>query len=104
MRSPRSASGCCYRSVDWQRLQSVWGLRLWRNLSLIASGKKRYELMMVGGSFVGYTRSTRQWWSPVERLLIGAEARPAADLFRLLEHAQLRQRPDRHGHDAASAS
>ncbi len=25
---------------------------------------------MVGGSFVGYTRSTRQWWSPVERLLM----------------------------------
>ena len=57
-------------TVDWQRLQSVWGLSLWRNLSLIASGKKRYELMMVGGSFVGYTRSTRQWWSPVERLLM----------------------------------
>ena len=56
--------------VDWQRLQSVWGPALWRNLSLIASGKKRYELMMVGGSFVGYTRSTRQWWSPVERLLM----------------------------------
>ena len=56
-------------TVDWLRLQSAWAGRLWRNLNLIAAGKKRYELMMVGGSYVGYTRSTRQWWAPVERLL-----------------------------------
>src|SRR4029078_148911 len=27
-------------SVDWLRLQGVWGPMLWRNLSLIAAGKK----------------------------------------------------------------
>jgi hypothetical protein len=56
-------------TVDWLRLQSVWAGRLWRNLGLVAAGKKRYELMMVGGSYVGYIRSTRQWWAPVDRLL-----------------------------------
>jgi hypothetical protein len=31
--------------------------------------KKRCELMMLGGSYVGYTRATRQWWAPVANLL-----------------------------------
>jgi hypothetical protein len=54
---------------DWQRIQGVWGSGLWANLNRIAVAKKRFELMMLGGSFVGYTRSTRQWWAPVaERL------------------------------------
>ena len=55
--------------ADWQRLQSVWGAHLWTNLSKIAADKKRCDLMMLGGSFVGYTRATRQWWSPVQRLI-----------------------------------
>ena len=56
---------------DWARLQSVWGANLWKNVGLIAKDKKRYELTMLGGSFVGYTRATRQWWAPVTGLLAG---------------------------------
>jgi hypothetical protein len=56
-------------SQDWRRLQGIWGALLWPNLKLIAAAKKKYELMMLGGSFVGYTRATRQWYAPVSRLL-----------------------------------
>jgi hypothetical protein len=35
---------------DWQRLQSVWGGALWRNLDAIAAQRKRYTLRMIGGS------------------------------------------------------
>jgi hypothetical protein len=58
---------------DWQRLQSVWGVAVWRNLSLVMDSKKRYELMMLSGSYVGYTRATRQWWTPVSHLLAEME-------------------------------
>ena len=55
--------------ADWRRLQSVWGAQLWPNLAKIAAAKKQFELMMLGGSYVGYTRATRQWWSPVAQVL-----------------------------------
>ena len=55
--------------ADWLRLQSVWGALLWPNLGKIAAAKKQFELMMLGGSYVGYTRATRQWWSPVAQVL-----------------------------------
>jgi hypothetical protein len=63
---------------DWLRLQSVWGKRLWTNLLKMAAERKRYSLQMLGGTFLGYTRSTRQWWMPVAELLRkqGLEGRP----------------------------
>ena len=97
MSSPKSASVCCYRRSIGQRLQSVWGPPLWRNLSLIAAGKTRHVLLMLGGSYLGYTRSTRHWWTPVERLLAEMISTRPSGLFRLLEHAQSCQRPVRHG-------
>ena len=54
---------------DWNRLKGIWGARLWPNLRLISADKKKYELRMLGGSYVGYTRATRQWYAPVARLL-----------------------------------
>jgi hypothetical protein len=64
--------------ADWERLQSVWGAEIWNNLALIASDKKRFELTMLGGTFVGYTRATRQWWTPVSAKLaeLGVGDRP----------------------------
>jgi hypothetical protein len=64
--------------ADWQRLQSVWGPLLWPNLARIAATKKHYELMMLGGSYVGYTRATRQWFAPVATRLaeLKLESRP----------------------------
>ena len=64
--------------AGWARLRGVWGARLWPNLALIAAERKRYELRMLGSSYVGYVRATRQWWSPVQRLLLehGLHDRP----------------------------
>ena len=50
---------------DWARLRGVWGEATWRNLARIGSERKRATLRMLGGSYLGYVRSTRQWWSPV---------------------------------------
>jgi hypothetical protein len=64
--------------ADWLRLRSVWGGRVWTNLAKIAAGKKRYTLRMLGGSYLGYARSTRQWWAPASRLMhdLGLHDRP----------------------------
>ncbi|HET7095566.1 MAG TPA: hypothetical protein VFI22_18895, partial [Thermomicrobiales bacterium] len=64
--------------ADWLRLRSVWGGRVWPNLAKIAAGKKRYTLRMLGGSYLGYARSTRQWWAPASRLMhdLGLHDRP----------------------------
>jgi len=54
---------------DWRRLGLIWGDHLWGNLLLIGRQKKSFELRFLGGSHVGYVRSTRKWWAPVEELL-----------------------------------
>ncbi|MFL5758650.1 MAG: DUF6909 family protein [Thermomicrobiales bacterium] len=65
-------------ATDWVRLQSVWGPHLWANLLKMARERKRYSLQMFGGTYLGYNRSTRQWWTPVAELLRekGLEDRP----------------------------
>ena len=50
---------------DWARLAGVWGERLWPNLRLLATARKRMDLRMLGGTYLGYGRSTRSWWRPV---------------------------------------
>ena len=55
--------------ADWTRLQTVWGHNLWSNLAKIAADRKRCTLRMLGGSHLGYARSTRRWWAPAARLL-----------------------------------
>src|SRR5215216_81521 len=47
--------------ADWQRLRSVWGTFLWRNLELVAQSRKRYTVQMIGGSHLGNARATHQW-------------------------------------------
>ena len=63
---------------DWARLRGVWGEATWRNLARIGSERKRATLRMLGGSYLGYVRSTRQWWAPVGQLLttLGLHDRP----------------------------
>jgi len=63
---------------DWQRLRSVWKERLWSRLLTLVPERKRFTLRMLGGTYVGYTRSTRQWWRPVQELLQehGLDERP----------------------------
>src|SRR6266516_735033 len=63
---------------DWRRLEVIWADRLWANLLVIGKQRKSFGLRMLGGSHVGYVRATRQWWTPVEKLLdtLGLEERP----------------------------
>jgi hypothetical protein len=55
--------------ADWSRLRAIWGVGTWTNLAKIAADRKRYTLRMLGGSYLGYNRSTRHWWAPVAHLL-----------------------------------
>lgn len=63
---------------DWVRLRSVWDRNVWGILLKLATDRKRYSLRMLGGTYVGYTRSTRQWWMPAQLLLheLGLDDRP----------------------------
>ncbi|MEJ7839000.1 MAG: hypothetical protein WKF81_09300, partial [Thermomicrobiales bacterium] len=51
--------------ADWERLVSVWGASFWTMLNLVATTRKRIDFRMLGGTFLGYGRSTRTWWRPV---------------------------------------
>jgi hypothetical protein len=55
--------------ADWVRLAAVWGVRLWPNLRLLAEARKRMDLRMLGGTYLGYGRSTRGWWRPVSDMV-----------------------------------
>jgi hypothetical protein len=64
---------------DWRRLELIWGDLLWENLLMIGRNRKSFLLRMLGGSHVGYVRSTRKWWAPVEHLLtdtLGIQDKP----------------------------
>ena len=55
---------------EWLRLRIAWGEDFWRTLHRVGQEKKRLTIQMLGGTFVGYARSTRTWWTPIERVLI----------------------------------
>ncbi len=57
---------------DWQRLKEVWGELFWGNMRLLAKDRKRMDVQMFGGTYLGYARSSRTWWRPVVET-IGAE-------------------------------
>jgi hypothetical protein len=64
---------------DWRRLELIWGDHLWENLLVIGRNRKSFLLRMLGGSHVGYVRSTRKWWAPVKQLLtdtLGIQDKP----------------------------
>jgi hypothetical protein len=63
---------------DWSRLRTVWGDDVWRRLQHLVTDRKRFTLRMLGGTYVGYTRASRQWWAPTQRLLaeLGLDERP----------------------------
>lgn len=55
--------------ADWARLQGVWGASLWTTLANVAANRKRMTLRMLGGSYAGYIRATRHWWTPIANVL-----------------------------------
>jgi len=63
---------------DWSRLARTWGDAFWPTLAKMAGGRKRTSLRMLGGSYLGYARSTRQWWAPVVATIdqLGLRDRP----------------------------
>ncbi len=63
---------------DWNRLRTVWGVRLWPNLAKMAHERKRFSIQLLGGSHNGYARSARQWWNPIADRLreLGLADRP----------------------------
>ena len=63
----REALGMSER--DWERLKNAWGELFVENMRQIATHRKRMTIQMHGGTYVGYTRSTRTWWRPIERFL-----------------------------------
>lgn len=58
---------------DWARLKEVWGTGFWSNMRLVAKDRKRMDVQMFGGSYIGYARSARGWWRPVVNH-VGVEA------------------------------
>jgi uncharacterized protein DUF6909 len=54
---------------DWRRLEVIWGDSVWSNLLALGRERKNFQLRMLGGSHVGFVRSTRKWWAPVSKLL-----------------------------------
>ncbi len=65
--------------ADFQRLSLVWGANLMPNLASVAADHKRIDMRMLGGTYLGYGRSVRHWWSPIQQILDdhGLADRPA---------------------------
>lgn len=55
--------------VDFARLATVWGDDLMPNLTRVAEDHLRIDVQMLGGTYLGYGRSVRAWWEPVQRIL-----------------------------------
>ncbi len=63
---------------DWIRLEEIWGPDLLRSLQAIKADEKNCTIRMLGGTQVGYSKTTRRWWEPIQSLLRteGLEGRP----------------------------
>ncbi|HLY30859.1 MAG TPA: hypothetical protein VKQ36_07505 [Ktedonobacterales bacterium] len=53
---------------DWRRLEVIWGDNVWTSLLALGRERKNFQLRMLGGSHVGFVRSTRRWWGPIAKL------------------------------------
>ena len=60
---------------DWLRLAVAWGDAFWPTWHRIVAGKRDLRLQLLGGTYLGYSRSARRWWEPV------AQAMEAHDLY-----------------------
>ena len=73
---------------DWRRLEVMWGDNVWTNLLALGKERKNFTLRMLGGSHVGFVRSTRKWWTPVNKLLDDCALAAPPGLLRLQQLAQ----------------
>jgi len=54
---------------DWGRLAAVFGPRLTDFLAAVTDRPMDLGIQLLGGSQVGYSRATREWWRPVGDVL-----------------------------------
>ncbi|HVB54605.1 MAG TPA: hypothetical protein VNF24_10520 [Candidatus Acidoferrales bacterium] len=54
---------------DWERLRGVFGPRLPEFLAEVRGRPMDLGIQLLGGSQVGYSRATREWWRPVGDVL-----------------------------------
>ncbi len=60
--------GCS--QADWLQLQEIWGAKFRSNLRQVAETEKSFGVQMLGGTQVGWAKSTARWWSPIlERIV-----------------------------------
>ncbi len=51
--------------ADWEHLREIWGDEFGTNLRRIAEGEKSFGVQMLGGTHLGYAKSTTRWWNPI---------------------------------------
>jgi Family of unknown function (DUF6909) len=63
---------------DWARLQEAWGAKFGERIALIGEKRLALRVRMLGGTYTGYARLTRRWWTPVssELAIEGLAERP----------------------------
>jgi hypothetical protein len=63
---------------DWARLREAWGARFGERIRLIGERRLALRVRMLGGTYTGYARLTRRWWTPVsaELAVEGLTERP----------------------------
>ena len=63
---------------DWARLRDAWGPRFGERIRLIGERRLSLRVRMLGGTYTGYARLTRRWWTPVsaELAVEGLTERP----------------------------
>ncbi|MFW6074293.1 MAG: DUF6909 family protein [Chloroflexota bacterium] len=66
----RVRAGLGIEPNDWSRLLDTWGDAFWETIGRIAAGKRDIKLQLLGGTYLGYTRATANWWAPVEELIL----------------------------------
>jgi hypothetical protein len=63
---------------DWARLREAWGDKFGERIALIGRKRLALRVRMLGGTYTGYARLTRRWWTPVsaELAIEGLAERP----------------------------
>ncbi|HSC04681.1 MAG TPA: hypothetical protein VLC49_15225 [Solirubrobacteraceae bacterium] len=63
---------------DWARLREAWGPGFGERIRLIGERRLALRVRMLGGTYTGYARLTRRWWTPVsaELAVEGLAERP----------------------------
>jgi hypothetical protein len=63
---------------DWARLREAWGPQFGERIRRIGERRLSLRVRMLGGTYTGYARLTRRWWTPVsaELAVEGLTERP----------------------------